>query len=630
MKNLTSYCFLTLLLIITSCTEKKEGTKTAPENKPMLVLPFQSLSLKDLTTFKTTSENWKIAGGAYVDRTKQKSLSYNNGSGVLVNVPEEEKRGNLFTVFEHGDIEFECDVMMPVTSNSGIYFQGRYEVQLLDSWGVKNPTYGDMGGIYQRWDKTKDKGEEGFEGTAPKINAAKAPGLWQHMKVIFHAPEFDASNTKIKNAWFEEVWLNGILIHQNVELSGPTRGGAAEEAAMAALMIQGDHGPVAFKNIKYKMYKGKKVTLSDITMAEYENKEVLFPNLDSLTPLRIVKTDSISALMVSGERPQRILKYHGNLHVPASGDYIFDYKVNVAGGLFLIGSDTIVNLNGDYNLDSLGYGKVGLKEGTMPFTLMYNKHLPWTIGFSLDVEGPGIQKHPLHAKNSLDLSRNRPSANIMVQALEEPITQRSFLMFNGEKRTHCISIGTPEKINYAYDLAAGSLLKVWSGDFLDATDMWHGRGEKQLGRPAGFTVSFHGDPEFVNLPGNSTVWPKNIPENANRRQLGYEFDAKGIPVFSYEIRNTVIEDKMLPSSTQRMLHRVINTKGNDEIWHKVADGRSIEKLADGTFIVNNESYFIDFSENKNLEPQVRSQNGHDELIVKIPSGEQQLNYSIIW
>jgi hypothetical protein len=70
----------------------------------------------------------------------------------------------------------KLDYMMAKGSNSGIYLQGRYEVQLLDSWGVRNPRPGDNGGIYERWDEARGKGNEGFQGHAPRHNASRAPG----------------------------------------------------------------------------------------------------------------------------------------------------------------------------------------------------------------------------------------------------------------------------------------------------------------------------------------------------------------------------------------------------------------------------------------------------------------------
>lgn len=620
---------LFLIFILASCTEKTSEVKETSKEQPRRILPFTQIELSDLSAFQKTTDNWNIAGGAYVDRTKEKTLSGSSGKGVLVNISDETNKGHLFTAFEHGDIELELDVMMPVKSNSGLYFQGRYEVQLLDSWGVDKPTYTDIGGIYQRWDDARE--EKGYEGSAPDINASKAPGLWQHLKIIFHAPQFDASGKKVKNAWFEEVRLNGELLQKDVEVTGPTRAAAFnDEKSLGPLMIQGDHGPVAFKNIKYKLYEEKKVALVGVRMAEYESKSKTFPDLDSLTPIREIATDSISSLMATGERPQKMLIYEGELSIPEDGDYLFDLKVNQAGGLLLINNDTVVDFNGSYSLDDPGFATVNLQKGDVPFKLIYNKHNRWVSGFSLDVEGPAMQKHSLVAKGSLDLSKGKPANEIMVDVLDEPVTQRGFFMHEGEKRTHIISVGMPQGVHFAYDLAVGSLIKAWDGSFLNTTQMWHARGTEQLGEPAAFNVSLHGDPDFAFLENDQMAWPDSVPDNVMQKQLGYEFDASGVPTFSHKINGTVISNRFEIAKVDRGLKRMAAISGDTEIWLKIADGVKIEKLPDGTYIINNESYFIDFTDNDEISPVIRHVNGMDELLVKVDAGEHNINYSIIW
>ncbi|MCB1120566.1 MAG: DUF1080 domain-containing protein [Verrucomicrobiae bacterium] len=214
----------------------------------------KTVALDDLSAFKPVAENWKIAGGAEVDLRGEKLMLIEPGTGVLTCVPTETAKDNLFSRFEHGDIELEVEVMVPVKSNSGLYFKSRYEVQILDSWGVENVRHADIGGIYQRWDPSRGEGKEGYEGHPPKVNAARAPGEWQQFRITFRAPRFDPQGNKTENARFEEVWLNGQLLQENVEVTGPTRAAAFEdEVSRDALMIQGDHGPVALRNLRYRL-----------------------------------------------------------------------------------------------------------------------------------------------------------------------------------------------------------------------------------------------------------------------------------------------------------------------------------------------------------------------------------------
>ena len=224
------------VLLLAGCQVEVEEPKPMEVQEPPSELPFQQVALDDLTAFKSVASNWSIAGGVLSDHTQDKAVATEAGTGILVNQDDETNRDNLFTDWEHADLELTVDVMMPKGSNSGIYFQGRYEIQLLDSWGKENPSFSDLGGIYQRWDQDKPEGERGYEGHAPRLNAAKAPGLWQSFHIIFRAPRFNAAGEKIENARFEKVTLNGVTLHENVEVTGPTRAAAfGDEAAMGSI-----------------------------------------------------------------------------------------------------------------------------------------------------------------------------------------------------------------------------------------------------------------------------------------------------------------------------------------------------------------------------------------------------------
>ncbi|WP_214070714.1 DUF1080 domain-containing protein [Mucilaginibacter sp. dw_454] len=212
----------------------------------------QQISLNDLSAFKNPSANWSIAGSAMADFNKQEIMTKKDGQGVLVSIPGKGKNEDIFTNMEHGDIDLSVDFIMPKGSNSGIYLQGRYEIQLLDSWGKQALTSGDLGAVYERWDETRPAGQFGYDGVAPRINVSRAPGLWQNIRIQFQAPKFDGSGKKIANARVVRIILNGVVIIENAELQAPTRGSAfANEAATGPLRLQGDHGPVAFRNFRY-------------------------------------------------------------------------------------------------------------------------------------------------------------------------------------------------------------------------------------------------------------------------------------------------------------------------------------------------------------------------------------------
>lgn len=221
------------------------------------------ISLNDFSSFKNPGKSWTLANNVIANPNIEGELNAVSGSGILVNKPSKKNQGfDLFTAASHGNMILELDYLMATGANSGIYLQGNYEIQLFDSWGKIKPLSSDNGGIYERWDDSKPDGYKGFGGYAPRQNASKAPGLWQHLKIAFQAPQFDAAGNKVANARILTAELNGVLIHDNLELFGPTRGGN-KEVALGPLRLQGDHGAVAFRNIKIDklpsdMLNGKK------------------------------------------------------------------------------------------------------------------------------------------------------------------------------------------------------------------------------------------------------------------------------------------------------------------------------------------------------------------------------------
>ncbi|MEO2011945.1 MAG: family 16 glycoside hydrolase [Pirellulaceae bacterium] len=86
---------------------------------------------------------------------------------------------------------------------------------------------------------------------SPKTNAQTEPGTWNKYVIDFRAPRFDANGKRTEKAKFIKIELNGQTIHENVEMNGPTPSGVTgkESPEGGPLMFQGDHGPVAFRNI---------------------------------------------------------------------------------------------------------------------------------------------------------------------------------------------------------------------------------------------------------------------------------------------------------------------------------------------------------------------------------------------
>jgi hypothetical protein len=226
------------------------GVFTGCETGPMAGAPDPvrrvAFDGKSLEGWRQPAGTWAAVGDIELSADDPKRFTSEPGFGVLLNSPDGSPTVNLVSAFEHGDVQAHVEFCVPKGSNSGVYFQGRYEIQVFDSWGVESPQHSDCGGIYQRW-----QDDRGFEGHAPRVNASKPPGEWQRFDVIFRAPRYDDFGNKTENAKFVSVKQNGVLVHENVTLTGPTRAALDEttEVAFGPLMLQGDHGPVAYRNI---------------------------------------------------------------------------------------------------------------------------------------------------------------------------------------------------------------------------------------------------------------------------------------------------------------------------------------------------------------------------------------------
>jgi hypothetical protein len=204
---------------------------------------------RDLRGWRAPGE-WQTARVVSLDPADPTRLAIQAGAGVYVNGGKG-RTVTLLTQAEWGDVEAHVEFCISKRSNSGVYLMGRYEVQIYDSFGVDKDKYPgiECGGIYPRW--TQERGE--FEGHSPRVNASKPPGQWQTFDILFRAPRFDAAGKKTENAKLVKVTHNGKVVHENVEVTGPTRAACFEDEKPAGpLMLQGDHGPVAYRNLRLR------------------------------------------------------------------------------------------------------------------------------------------------------------------------------------------------------------------------------------------------------------------------------------------------------------------------------------------------------------------------------------------
>ena len=216
-------------LHITRPEDKQDAKGTPPPAGATVLFDGTAQSLK---------QNWQKQGGGEPAWQVKDGGAAQVGGGSIVT-----KR--LFHEPIHLHVEFRTpyqpDKTGQLRGNSGVYLQGRYEVQILDSYGVPKEKYAmqDCGSIY---------------GVAvAKQNVCKAPTAWQAYDIEFHPPKFDAAGKKTAPARMS-VTLNGVKIHDNQEIhvDNTTAGMGGDPKTPGPVMLQ-DHGdPVQYRNVWVK------------------------------------------------------------------------------------------------------------------------------------------------------------------------------------------------------------------------------------------------------------------------------------------------------------------------------------------------------------------------------------------
>lgn len=576
---------------------------------------LNNLSLNALNAFTTKGEQWKIVGsvqGAYADTLLQSTA----GEGILLNdfvyAKHYRTGAPIQTTMEHGDLILEFDFMIPKGGRSRVFLQSRYGIQIADSWGVQLPKFNDMGGIYERGEKGN-----GYDGKAPLKNAVFAPGIWNHLEISFQAPRFDANGKKIMPAKFVYVKLNGITLHENIFLSGPSRGGQFEdEKASGPISFQGDHGVIAIKNIKYAPQEELKVSLSDLRYAYYEKT--------AKSPEQAIKTKPTSSgtavsldSRLASARDLFFLQFEGKLAVPVKDSYTFTTLYSGDASLEIDGKAVIPstwNHLGGYPVTATTM----LDEGSHQFKFWINKDLNWSSpGLSLFIEKPNSKAVALHTPASMP--ERVPAPLIAVQSTNTPEIVRSFMEHNNKKLTHVVSIGDPRQVHYSYDLLQGGLLQVWKGDFLNTTEMWYERGEPQTATALGAAIT---------LAGNCPIYESTTIKDSITSYIykGYSLDVAGLPTFKYEYKQQKLTDQLRVLENRNGLIRTITIdEANENNFIRVAQNPSIKSLGNGLYAIGDHRYFI------SVDPSIKTtiESYFDQQVLLVPA-TNKITYSIIW
>jgi len=155
-------------------------------------------------------------------------------NGVLKNA---EAGTDFVTERKFGDFDLHIEFAVPKGSNSGVYLQGRYEIQIADTYR-QPPSHGGCGAVYSK--------------ILPTENVAKPADDWQAFDISFRQARRGPDGKVTEKALVTLVW-NGIRVIDRKEIDGIT-GGALDDAegTPGPLMLQGDHGPILYRNIRIR------------------------------------------------------------------------------------------------------------------------------------------------------------------------------------------------------------------------------------------------------------------------------------------------------------------------------------------------------------------------------------------
>lgn len=406
----------------------------------------------------------------------------------------------------------------------------------------------------------------------PLTDAKRKEGLWQKVELVLSLTGINGIPV------IEKVILNDLLIHSNVLLPNLNK-------AAGKLSFTNQTGLLAFKGFEYIAFEKKQpISIGNLTytLEETYNSDRSF---ESKKQEKVSGKSTSLTFDIPNNFSKYILHYKGDMTVEK--DAIYGFTLEHQGtGKFLIDGEQVVG-SGEYLYRNPISGMKEIKAGKHSFEFIYHP-IYWRPVFGVEVSGADFRPYGLNDPKTLPT--RQLEGGIFIDNVESKAkTIRSFLNFNGTKLTKVISVGTPEKIHYSFDLDNGSLLQVWKGKFADVTQMWHERGEPQLLYPSGLLTVLNNEIPFFELNNEAQPQPDVYTEFLN---TGYDLDESGIPTYTYNWKNASFTQKFSPSNGGLLCE--INSNQISQFGYTLAIGKEISKLSDNLYKVDN--FYIEINE----------------------------------
>lgn len=494
--------------------------------------------------------------------------------------------GKITSKLTTADAKIRFEFMLGTQSEAIFYIQGKH--------GILLSNIRPSGAII-----TKDGGLK-----LPDQNVGRAAGLWQTLELTFSEASFGNALT------LEKVTLNDVLIHQGYVLP-------AEGKNEGPIVFENKTGSIAIKDVEYLKYnKEKPLKLSGLS---YE----LFETFDwdkQFAKKKDTPNDSGQAAELSkdfGAGFNRfLLVFNGNLDVEKDGSYSLIVDCAGKSALSVDGKEVLPMSEESYRKPRIAY--VELTKGKHSIKLDYIK-VWWKAELGLFAAGPEIRPYALHSETSLPTPQAVGEIDITPKKEVEMV--RSFVMFDGKKRTHAISIGSPTGVHYAYDLDQAALLYAWRGEFADVTEMFHERGEPQLLEPKGVETKFSGKPSITVLSDINAAMPDEMDAYKELIFKGYSLDNEGLPTYKFQYKGAEVLQKFTPNNEG--LSATVSVSGGSNLYYKLAEGKSISMIEKGRYLVDNQYILLDAK----AKPIIRNSKNGQEMIMPLNA---TISYLVSW
>jgi len=249
---------------------------------------------------------------------------------------------------------------------------------------------------------------------------------------------------------------------------------------------------------------------------------------------------------------------------------------------------------------------------------------------------PGLETLPAAAA---PVAPSASAAPLLLEPKDRVLVQRSYWPFEGRRRLYACSVGSPAGIHYAYDFETGAILSMWRGPFLDPSEMWVGRGNNQMGKPAAPALTLDGEPRFALFPGPATQMPKTgaWPDrpDALYSSQGYELEPNGQPIFLATWGTLTIRDRIAPAADGRGLTRTLRLAGQvpfQQGWLLVAEADTISRRPEGGYGVAGRGYRIEWPADSPHRPVVLSSSKVQRLALHLTKEtlDQPVVYTLAW